>query len=64
MAKAKKPKTPEDQMNFLMDTYRRTALPTPVLLWRTVENTVASWELSEIEFDEVSKIIRTKDFEP
>lgn len=56
MAKTDK-KTPEDEMNVLMNTYRDTALPTPVLLWRTEGKTVASWELSLTEFEQVTEII-------
>lgn len=46
--------TPAAELNELMSAYRETALPTPVLLWRTEGKTVAAWELSEEDFKSIS----------
>lgn len=60
MAKTEKNKkdvvTTED-MNKLMDTYRNSVLPTPVLLWRTEGKTVAAWELSEDDLAAIETVV-------
>lgn len=53
MAKDKKNKTSAQEIDELMSFYRETALPTPVLLWRTEGKSVAAWELTPEEFDKV-----------
>lgn len=60
MAKDKKNESPatSEEVNSLMEFYRNTALPTPVLLWRTEGKTVAAAELSDAEFDEVMAVLQ------
>jgi hypothetical protein len=55
--KKKDQSTATTELNTLMSTYRNSVLPTPILLWRTVDKNVAAWELSDDEFKRVVAII-------
>lgn len=55
--KKKDEEVTSDELNNLMSAYRETALPTPVLLWRTEGKTVAAWELSDAELKRIAFLI-------
>lgn len=43
--------------NQLMEHYRTSVMPAPLLMWRTVDNSVSSMELTTVQFAAVKKLL-------
>jgi hypothetical protein len=58
--RSKKKPDPTDALNLVMNTYRDSVLPTPIIMWRTEGKTVAAWELTQEQFDAVMKVFSSE----
>lgn len=46
-----------EDADVVMNVYRDSVLPTPILLWRTEGKTVAAWELTEENWEAVADLL-------
>lgn len=61
MVKGKKQEDATEEVNTLMEQYRVSVLPQPILMWRTEGKTVAALELTDADFERIRFILGIDD---